>query len=56
MTYDEAQYILALNQEGRYRGSTSRLVRAIEIVAGDEEPGCEEVETVWGAFELEGES
>jgi hypothetical protein len=56
MTFDEACDILHLNMQGRYRGERSRLMLAIEIAAGDLEPGPEEIETIWGAVEIGGEA
>lgn len=55
MTYDDAIEILFLNMEGRYHGPRSKLIRATEVVGGDLDP-CEEAETVFGTFELGGES
>lgn len=55
MTMEDAEHILKLNQNGRYRGERSRLIRAIEIVTGDVEPEGEDVETVFGVFDIGGE-
>ena len=51
MTFEQAEQILILNLQGRYRGERSRLRRAVEILDGAE-PGNEDAETIFGVFEI----